>query len=159
MVRIEKILIHIQYIEFLNRNIEAEETRLFCHHDFQHAVDVARVAYILALENKLSISKEVIYASGLLHDIGRWKEYAEGVDHASESAILASPILEHCGFNKEESARILHAIDHHRNKNQDQNSLGWILFEADKKSRLCCECLTRDMCKRFQHHHKPELYY
>lgn len=159
MVRIEKIRFHTQYIEFMNRNAEYESTRIFCHHDFQHVLDVARIAYILALENKLSILKEVIYAASLLHDIGRWKEYAEGVDHASESAILASPILVQCGFTREECDSILFAIGHHRTKGQDQNSLGWVLFEADKKSRLCCKCLTRETCKRFQDHHKPILHY
>ena len=28
-------------------------------------------------------AKEVIYAAGLLHDIGKWQEYKTGIDHAS----------------------------------------------------------------------------
>lgn len=37
----EEILAHPLFRDSLERNEEAEEERAFCHHDFQHCLDVA----------------------------------------------------------------------------------------------------------------------
>ncbi|MDK2800434.1 MAG: uncharacterized protein PWP27_361 [Clostridiales bacterium] len=159
MKRITKILNHPQYIEYLNRNAEAEKERVFCRHDLRHALEVARVAYIMVLENKLMIKKDIIYAAALLHDIGRWKEYASGVDHTVISAELAISILVDSGFDSEESEQILKAIQDHRKSGKQSTFLSSILYKSDKISRLCIECLVRNQCKRFSDGRQAELYY
>ena len=40
--------------------MEKEKSRIFCKHDLQHSLDVARIAYILNLEADLKIEKEII---------------------------------------------------------------------------------------------------
>ncbi|MBZ4644922.1 MAG: uncharacterized protein PWR27_862 [Petroclostridium sp.] len=159
MKRIAKILENPQYIDYLNRNAEAEKDRVFCHHDLCHAVDVARVAYIMVLENRLMIKKDIIYAAALLHDIGRWKEYAQGLDHAEVSAQLAVDILIDSGFNSEERDFILRAIRDHRKDGNQSTFFSSVLYKSDKMSRLCNECLAREQCKRFSDGRQPELYY
>ena len=67
-----------------------EEERIFCIHDIEHCLDVARISYILALENDIKIDKDIVYGAALLHDIGR----AISVEnHEIESVKTASDIL------------------------------------------------------------------
>jgi hypothetical protein len=62
--------------------IDAHEAdRAFCKHGLNHLLDTARIAYILVLENGLNISKGMVYATALLHDIGRYDEYYHGIPH------------------------------------------------------------------------------
>jgi len=138
---------------------EDEKDRIFCRHDLQHCVDVARIAYILVLENRLVMKKDVIYATALLHDIGRWKEYEEGVEHASASAELAADILVDCGFDAEEREFMLKAIRDHRKNGTQSTFLSSIIYKSDKMSRLCVNCEVRDKCKRFADGGKVNLYY
>lgn len=159
MERINKILVHPRYIDYLNKNFESEKTRIFCHHDLRHAIDVSRVAYILALEENLNIEKDLIYAAGLLHDIGRWKEYSTGMDHALISAELAPEILRNCNFTHSEENLICCAIRNHRKESKQTTSLDRIIYKSDKISRPCNECLAIDQCKRFSHGEKPKLNY
>ncbi|TCO74395.1 HD domain-containing protein [Marinisporobacter balticus] len=159
MERINKILIHLKYIDYLNRNFESEKTRVFCHHDLRHAIDVSRVAYILALEENLNIKKDLIYAAGLLHDIGRWQEYLTGMDHALISAQFAPEILKSCGFTPSEENIICCAIRNHRKERAQNMSLDRILYRSDKLSRPCNECLAIHQCKRFSPREKPKLHY
>lgn len=159
MDRINKILQCTKYIDYLARNAEAEKDRIFCNHDLYHAIEVARLAYILALEKKLKIKKDIIYAAALLHDIGRWKEYIEGVDHAHASSELACDILTDCGFDKTEKELIVEAIKLHRKQNHKTSDLGMILYESDKKSRLCSQCPAINQCKHFMNGKQPILYY
>ena len=156
---VEKILEHPTYIRYMKLNYEAEKDRLFCRHDLQHAFDVARVAYIMNLEKKLAIKKEVIYAAALLHDIAKWKQYQYKVDHALEGAILAKEILEDVEIGKEDAEEILDAIKTHRRKNLQKSSLGIVLYESDKVCRPCVFCKSIDECNRFTGGQKPELKY
>ena len=91
MKRINQILNNEQYCLYLLKNKALEEYRQFCRHDLEHMLAVSRLTYLLLLEKgSTAISKEVAYAAGLLHDIGRWKEYEDGTDHAGYSACLAA---------------------------------------------------------------------
>jgi len=157
--RVNIILNHPKYIDYMNKNADAEKDRVFCHHDLCHVIDVARVAYIMVLENKLLIKKDVVYAAALLHDIGRWKEYAEGMDHAVASAILAVEILIDSDFSGEEIEIILKAIRDHRKDNSQSTFLSSVLYKSDKICRPCIECIVRDKCKRFFDGRQPEFYY
>ncbi len=66
-------------------------------------MDVARIAYILSVDGAYAISKEIIYAAALLHDIGKWKQYEDGTPHEKASADLAEQILEASGFSEKTS--------------------------------------------------------
>ncbi|MDI3508137.1 MAG: uncharacterized protein PWP55_329 [Clostridiales bacterium] len=159
MERVDKILQHPKYIEYMQRIATDEKDRIFCRHDLQHAIDVARIAYILVLENKLIMKKDMIYATALLHDIGRWKEYEESAEHAEASAELAAEILADCGFDAEEREFMLKAIRDHRKSGTQSTFLSSIIYKSDKMSRLCIDCDARDQCKRFANGGKINLYY
>lgn len=158
MDRIDCILEDLDFKRYVKLTEALEKERVFCHHDLNHFMDVSRVAYIINLEKGYGIDKEVIYAVGLLHDIGRWVEYQEGKDHAIASAELAEPILVKCGFNESEISQILSAIKDHRLKEQSSN-LGAIIYQADKTSRPCYSCNAKGQCKRFLNGEKFKLKY
>ena len=159
MERVNKILGNQKYIDCTNKNFKSEKERIFCHHDLRHVIDVSRVAYILALEENISIEKDIVYAAGLLHDIGRWQEYSDGVDHATASAELAVEILRNCGFDSVEEDLICNAIRRHREKGVQKTPLDKILYRSDKISRPCMECLVVGQCKRFDDENQPKLEY
>lgn len=93
----------------------------------------------------MNISKEIIYAIGLLHDIGRWVEYEGGEKHNKASYKLSLDILKECDFNKEEIEIILSGILNHRNS--EAEGLDKIIYLADKKSRSCFLCNAEKLCK------------
>lgn len=94
---------------------EAERNRRFCKHTLEHFMDVARLMYIYALEHGLSVSKEVIYAMALMHDIGRIDQIEKGIPHEQAGAELCDIILPECGFAEEETEMIKAAVLCHRN--------------------------------------------
>ena len=75
MTRVNRIRNHPLYRESLHNIEKLEQERIFCGHNAQHLLDTARLAYIENLERNLGISKEMIYAAALLHDIGRGLQY------------------------------------------------------------------------------------
>lgn len=74
MKRIDQILSHPVFREQFALLQEAEKDRIFCRHTMEHFLDVARLMYIYNLEDQAGFSKEMIYAAGLLHDIGRYEQ-------------------------------------------------------------------------------------
>ena len=72
MERVWKIFTHPHYVQNMDKNRKAEADRIFCRHDVDHFMNVARLAYIFKLERNYEVSKEEIYATALLHDIGKW---------------------------------------------------------------------------------------
>ena len=104
----------------------------------------------------------MIYGAALLHDLGRYRQIAEGIPHEEASACLAEQILTDCGFAAEERSLIKEAILQHRGhgaakpaeapaagdpKNTAKGSLGDYLYRADKMSRLCFCCDAAESCK------------
>lgn len=156
---VDKILEHPKFIAYLKLNAEEEKQRKLCHHDLQHALDVARVAYIISMEKGLNVDKELIYIAALLHDIAKWKQYQENVDHALESAILAEEILSDIGVKELDAEMILEAIRSHRSKDQKTTALSEVLYSGDKACRLCTTCEDIKECNRFQNGEKPMLKY
>lgn len=147
MERIEKIWRHPKYQECRIRIEELERERIFCGHNYNHFLDVARIAYIEVLEKGLPVSKEFIYAAALLHDIGRHMQYESGISHERASAKLAGPILLECGFSGEEAAAIVNAIAKHRKKEtRQEDSLAGVIYRADKRSRCCYGCAAEKQC-------------
>jgi HD superfamily phosphodiesterase len=143
---------HVAWIE------ERERTRIFCRHDLTHFLDVARIAYILSLEEELKVGKELIYTAGILHDLGRWVEYDTGADHAVESRRIAQGFLERHGYGREEQDIILSAIGNHRNRYAER-PFDDVFYRADKLSRPCITCPARPQCRKFQNGEIPLLRY
>ena len=110
MDRIDKILKHNLSLTNLRKNTAAEADRCFCRHDMAHFLDVARIGMIINLEEKLEISRELIYGAALLHDIGKYRQYEEGIPHEQASAEIAPEILRDCRFDEEETDVIVDAI-------------------------------------------------
>ena len=158
MKRVNCILIDCDFIRYMDRIKELEQDRTFCHHDMSHLLDVCRIAWILNLEEGLFIDQEMIYAAGLLHDIGRWKQYETSEDHAIVSRQLAGNILTRCGFSNDEKNLIMEAIESHRKKDH-RAALSSILYKSDKLSRPCFSCEARGQCKKFQNGEQPVLIY
>lgn len=149
MKRVNLIYKHPLYIECMAKNRVAEEGRIFCGHDLQHFLDVARLAYIFSFERGYRISKEKIYAAALLHDIGKWMQYTEKIPHEQASARIAEKILEETGFDENEKTEILTAILSHREHSKDKRNgieLAEVLYDADKISRNCFVCASEKEC-------------
>lgn len=158
--RVDKILNDPRYRECLERNAACETTRRFCRHDLQHMLDVSRITYMLVLEDGTpgdeavqgivgespAVVKEIIYAAGLLHDMGRWRQYETGEDHAAAGARLAAPVLERAGFTAVEREIITTAIREHRTGGGEASKLGQYLRRADDLSRPCAFCQARAEC-------------
>ena len=114
MKRIDQILSHPVFREQFALLQEAEKDRIFCRHTMEHFLDVARLMYIYNLEDQAGFSKEMIYAAGLLHDIGRYEQMEKGTPHHLAGARLAERILTDCDFSLTEQKSILAAIRSHR---------------------------------------------
>lgn len=144
MNKINSIINNNLYKESLEKLMKYEEKRDFCNHTIEHFIDVARIAYIMVLEENIDISKEVIYAIGLLHDIGRVKQYEEGIDHDIASVDMSKVILKDTNFTDDEIETILSGIANHRSKSH--NKLEEIIYKADKLSRQCFNCKAEKEC-------------
>lgn len=148
MERVNKIINHPLWNDAVSDIEHSEKDRKFCRHGREHLLDTARIAYIFSLEENLNISKEIIYAAALLHDIGRCEAYSGGLPHEEAGAALARKILLECDFDHDEVDLISDSILSHREKCAlKNNNLCTILYMADKKSRICLFCDARNECK------------
>ena len=153
--RVDAIYKSGRYACALKRLEEAERERKFCRHDLKHFTDVARIAALLNAEFSAGCPADEIYAAALLHDIGRAEHTA---DHAKASARFAGEILPECGFESEETERIIRAILAHGEKQEDisiqtarerakgSGALSALILCADKLSRNCFDCAARGEC-------------
>ena len=147
MQRVNSICSHPLWKSCVSKILDLERERIFCCHDTSHFLDVARIAWIENLEKRLAISREMIYAAAMLHDIGRHLQYMQGVPHDEGSVSKASDILKDSGFDEKEQAEILSAIRMHRNPDAaSRDDLAGIIYRADKKSRICAFCSASDKC-------------
>ncbi|GAB6167644.1 HD domain-containing protein [Clostridium carnis] len=145
MNKVNEILHNKKYKDLIEKLNKYEEDRIFCKHNIEHFLDLSRIAYIRVLEENIKCSKEVIYAIGLLHDIGRVLEYEDGTPHHIGSVALAKNLLEETDFNEIEKNLIIECIEGHRN--EGNNYLAKIIYESDKLSRNCFMCNASKECK------------
>ena len=145
MDRVNQIWKHPLYQTELHKLQLLEADREFCRHTPEHFLDVARLAYIRALEENYSVSKELIYCTALLHDIGRARQYEDGTPHDEAGAVIAEQILKELGFSPEEIQAIVSAIRGLRAET-NQTILGQLIYRADKKSRNCFSCKAEPEC-------------
>jgi len=142
-----KIVEHELFQEYKKRIEELEKDRIYCRHNVEHLLDVARIAYIMNLEQGKPYSKNVIYGAALLHDIGKPEQYEDKIPHEITGAEKAVVVLKDCGYAQEEIDEIRAAIlDHRRGPKEEGKSLSKILYEADKSARMCLFCQAKDLC-------------
>lgn len=158
MQRIQRILTNLDFCTYVERISLLESERRFCRHDLQHFLDAARISYILFLEafdmdteaERPEDMRVLIYAAGLLHDIGRWVEYEQGEDHALASARLAEEILSKAEFGLLDRQTICLAIQEHRGGTKPRSLLGEYLYRADKLARPCLACVAKKECYKYE---------
>jgi Predicted HD superfamily hydrolase len=154
MDRVNQIINHPLYKKELEQILALEQERIYCKHNIEHFLDVARVMYIFCLEEKQQIAKDIIYGTALLHDIGRAKEYLENIPHEMASVEISQLILPNCGYKTEEIRLITKAIAGHRKAELTKNSpkestadtLQHLLKTADKRTRNCFACEAKASC-------------
>lgn len=152
------------YLDCLSLNGERERDRLFCRHDYRHMVLVSQISckiikqtgglYILVQTEGLKVKRsalEVVYAAGLLHDMGRWRQYDTGEDHALAGSVMAGSVLKRAGFSEREAGVITRAIREHRKALPGQSYLGRVLCLADDLSRPCGSCGVRLDCYKYEY--------
>ena len=161
ILKYQRILKNRSYISLIN-NIESKErNRFFCRHGMEHLIAVARIAYIISLEEQSSISKDIIYAASLLHDIGRAEEYETGRSHNEAGAEKAEAILRECDYSDDEIKEITEAIRTHGHNGYPEKAapLERLLCMADKLSRTCFNCPAHEECNWADDKKNETLFY
>lgn len=120
MNQVNMILKNKKYQSAMEKLYHLEKERIYCKHGLEHQLDVARIAYILSLEEKIRVEKAVIYSAAFLHDIGRSVSLCSSA-HEEESIKIAEVILKECNFNEEDIKEILRAIGTHREKEMGES--------------------------------------
>ena len=157
MDRFNCILNDEKYRYYLKRNKNFEKGRKFCKHNLKHFLDVARIAQSINLEKNLGFEKEIIYTTAILHDIGKSFQYENGTPHEIASFEIAKDLLEEYKYNKEEIEFIKQGILRHRDKKSE--GFSWLIYRADKLSRLCITCKAKDECNWSDEKKNTKIYY
>ena len=76
--RVRQIVTHPLYQQEFSALQRAEQGRIYCNHTMEHFLDVARICYILVLQDGADLPRELIYGAALLHDLGRYRQIADG---------------------------------------------------------------------------------
>lgn len=147
MERYQQIICDKEYCKMVRKIEEYERDREFCCHTLSHFCDVARIMYILALEEGSSLEQDIIYATALLHDIGRVWEYEKNIPHEQASVEIARKMLPRYGYEEEEISAVVKAIGAHRVEERQDSELAEYLYRADKLSRNCFACKASVGCK------------
>lgn len=154
--QIERLLQHPIYQKRLALLQELEGNRIYCGHDLSHFFAVGRIAETLSKENHLSHSNDVLWASALLHDMGRVEQYQQGISHDKASVAFAREILLSLGWDQADMELVCEAIGSHSKRfavkdrwenRTELRSLAEVLSFADHFSRKCYECKGADSCK------------
>lgn len=150
----EKLLQDLEYLALVKKLEQAESDRRFCRHGLSHFLDVARIAWILTLEQMTEAApeqwlerKDQIYLTALLHDLGRLAQLEQGTPHHQAGAELAGYFLEKIACPVERRPAILEAIQGHRGKGKSKDDFTNKIKEADNYSRNCFFCEARPECK------------
>lgn len=144
MPRVQAVWEHPVFQRELARLGALEQDRVFCRHGVQHLIDTARIMWARNLELGLGLDREVVYATALLHDVGKATQYESGEPHELAGERLAGEILaslpEGVHFSDDERAAMLTAIRGHRRLRDGAEPLERLLYQADKASRACFAC-------------------
>ena len=163
MIYTDRVLKHPEFLRIMNRIREQEAERIYCHHELEHALDVARIAWILFLEETVQtqsealdreermLLKDELYVCALLHDIGRSAQYETGIHHSETGLIIAKEILTDIECPVEWIGAILEVLAGHHGRSKKTKAsdldLGYYIGKADHDCRLCFFCEAKDSCK------------
>lgn len=145
---VNRLMENERYLQTMGQIHEMEKKRAYCHHGFNHVLDVARIAYLMNLEMDFGYEKEFLYLCALLHDIGRAKEYETGISHEKAGEELARDILNEIGYPKERQEDILVKVTDHRHAPTPEDGITKdnFFWFADKRARNCFACNVADTC-------------
>lgn len=150
MPRLNAVINHELYQKYYERIRSCETDRIFCCHQMNHLLDVARIAYIKNLEEDLGYDKELIYTAAVLHDIGKSFQYREQIPHEIAGEKVARRILEslpeEVRFTEEEKELICIAVKGHRRRREGMQPIETLFYESDKRSRMCLYCAAEKKC-------------
>ena len=132
----------IFYIEERNLYYMNKVKSFLDEHRFNHSKQVARLAYEIALTNNLS-NPDKYYIAGLLHDIGKNISKDESYDIIDKyyneykdinPTLIHQFIGEYLAINQFDitDEDILKAIKYHATGNKNMNSIGMVVYAADK---------------------------
>ncbi len=141
-----RILNNATFNSLLKEINSLEKDRIFCHHDMEHLMSVARIAQIINLKENAGFSADLIYSIALLHDIGRGRQYTENIRHETAGKQLAGKIAKEVGMPEDYISLITKVIANHNHDNKQGNNLLSIISRADKLSRNCFCCKARNQC-------------
>ncbi len=159
MKYVKRILEHPEFIKIQNEIKTWERGRIYCHHEIEHALDVCRMAWVMYLEAHaaaaiedpvLQQKKEQFYVAGLLHDIGRARQYETGEHHAAAGRAIAEKILTEIAYPGEWMEETLRIIGSHHGRaagSDTGDSVAYYIQRADHLSRNCFLCDAADSCK------------
>lgn len=142
-----RILKNEYYISQLSQLEELETDRVFCRHNMEHFLSVARITVILCSRSGIVIDDDVVYSAALLHDIGRVEEYRDGIPHDIASQATAERVLDEISCPEAEKQQIISLIADHRKNGLAPDTPEAMFGTADKLSRNCFECRARKHCK------------
>ena len=152
----ERVLEHSAYQKRLKELEAFEENRSFCKHDLKHFQEVGRIATLVAKENGLQVSSDLIMTASLLHDMGRVEQYKQGISHAEASVAFAREILLSLLVDENEIQCICEAIGKHSHRQcaskrfrdaYQLQTLSELLSYADQFSRKRYACSAFNECK------------
>lgn len=107
-------------------------------------------SFLAQADEVIEFDREVIYATALLHDIGKDEQYESGISHDVASERVADAILsgmsDDVAFAPADAAAIKTAILGHRKLRVNSQPLERLLYAADKASRACFACPARNAC-------------
>lgn len=113
--------------EFSKTNLQHSAWGLaHCERDFQ-------LAHTLAIEEKLVVDTDVLFAAAFLHDMGVFEPYPKtGVDHTERAAEVAGEVLQAVGFPMAKLPQVQAAMRSHMFYSQVEPSPeARILHDAD----------------------------
>lgn len=168
----DNVLKHPVFREFIEQINDLEKDRIYCRHKLEHSIDVARLAWIYYLEDKITEDsqkrvqlfpkasygewmdekeemKDLFYTCALLHDIGRAVQYKTGVHHSIAGLELAKSVLVDIQAPEDWMGQILDVVAEHSRGEfaKDDRSLEYYIMKADHDCRMCFACQAQESCK------------
>lgn len=141
-----KVLADRLYLDTIGELARLEQNRIFCRHDMEHFLSVARITLLLCRELHIAADPDTVYTAALLHDIGRVEQYRYGTPHDRAGAQKAQIILERVGCEDSMRRHVVLLIECHRDDCLPEASLEAVFRRADKQSRLCFSCGAQAEC-------------